>query len=202
MSLSNPWKQTIVQVTTDGEDVRLFHIDCPSAQNEEKSVILLIHGFPETSYQFRHVLRPLSEAGYRVIVPDTTGHSNSSHPPHRYTKSLLADDLNHLLQNYLKLTKSIYVVGHDIGGMIAHSFAAHTPHSPKLSSGEIVRFQALLFTRKRKARGYCFILAFKLSSTLQFSSSLARRSSISNISITGLDTMQMAFPLRRSIIIR
>ncbi|KAE9377292.1 alpha/beta-hydrolase [Stipitochalara longipes BDJ] len=131
MSLSSSWKQTIAQVTTDGEDARLFHIDCPSTQKEEKGAILLIHGFPETSYQFRHVLEPLSEAGYRLIVPDTTGHGNSSHHPHRYTKALFADDLYHLLQNHLKITKPIYVVGHDIGGMIAHSFATRYPSFTK-----------------------------------------------------------------------
>jgi alpha-beta hydrolase superfamily lysophospholipase len=39
----------------------------------KKGVVLLIHGFPETSYQFRHVSKPLSEEGYRFVVPDTTG---------------------------------------------------------------------------------------------------------------------------------
>ena len=35
--------------------------------------VLLIHGFPETSYEWRKQIPALVEAGYRVIVPDTRG---------------------------------------------------------------------------------------------------------------------------------
>jgi hypothetical protein len=66
MALAGPWKH-IVKVTTDGEVVRLFHIDCPSPQPEEKGFIIPIHRFLETIYQCRQVLKPLSEAGYHLV---------------------------------------------------------------------------------------------------------------------------------------
>lgn len=42
--------------------ISLEYIDVPPSQ-ESKGVIVLIHGFPQTSYQFRHVMRPLATAG-------------------------------------------------------------------------------------------------------------------------------------------
>ena len=41
----------------------------------------LIHGFPETSYQFRDVIVPLAQAGYHVFAPDYRGHGYSLQPP-------------------------------------------------------------------------------------------------------------------------
>lgn len=125
--MSGP-REHIATVETDGQDVRLFHIDYPSrGQSGEKGVILLIHGFPETSYQYRHVLKPLSDAGYRLVVPDMRGHGASSHPLQGFTKAVLAEDMYHLLRDHLGVQGPIYVIGHDIGGMVAHAFATKYP---------------------------------------------------------------------------
>lgn len=104
----------------------IFYIDSP-AQGTEKGVLLLIHGFPETSYQFRHVITPLSERGYRVIAPDYrgAGYSSRTRGLEGYRKSVLAADLVSLLDS-LSINK-VHVIGHDIGGMVAHSFASRYP---------------------------------------------------------------------------
>lgn len=47
-------------------DVRIAYID-ESPQIQEKGIILLIHGFPQTSYQFRKVIPGLVAAGYVVL---------------------------------------------------------------------------------------------------------------------------------------
>jgi pimeloyl-ACP methyl ester carboxylesterase len=90
--------------------------------------LLLIHGFPETSFQFRHVITPLSERGYRVIAPDYrgAGYSSRTRGLEGYRKSVLAGDMVSVL-DALSIDK-VHVVGHDIGGMIAHSFASRYPH--------------------------------------------------------------------------
>lgn len=108
------------------DEVTIHYIDCPAVGNE-KGIILLIHGFPQTSYQFRHVITPLSEAGYRIIAPDYRGAGHSSHPRDGYEKSIMAADLHTLLVEHLKITKPVHVVGHDIGGMVAHAYAAWFP---------------------------------------------------------------------------
>lgn len=97
-----------------------------------KGTILLIHGYPQSSYQFRFVIPPLAEAGYRVIAPDYTGHGTTSKPVRDvsgFTKKQLAQDLYEFLQNGLGITEKIHIVGHDIGGMIAFAFVMQYPES-------------------------------------------------------------------------
>jgi pimeloyl-ACP methyl ester carboxylesterase len=118
------WKHRNVSITTSsGEPIRLNYIDCPPPSPESKGTILLIHGFPQTSYQFRHVITPLSDAGYRVIAPDYRGAGQSSKPLTGYNKMQMAEDLHILVKSYLGITEKIHVVGHDIGGMIAVPYA-------------------------------------------------------------------------------
>lgn len=108
-------------------EIRIHYIDCLPISGKHKGTILLIHGFPETSYQFRHVTVPLAEAGYRVIVPDYRGAGYSSHPPDGYTKDVLAQDLYKLVTEHVGIKEPIHVVGHDIGGMIAHAYVVQFP---------------------------------------------------------------------------
>lgn len=107
------------------DDVTIHYLDCPPADaSKSKGVILLIHGFPETSHQFRHVIDPLADAGYRVIAPDYRGAGHSSHPRDGYTKSVMAADLHTLVKKHLGISEPVHVVGHDIGGMVAHAYAS------------------------------------------------------------------------------
>jgi len=120
---------------------RLHYVDVPAFSNRSTAgsttangTILLIHGFPQTWYQFRHVIDPLSNAGYRVIVPDYRGAGNSQAPPSNagfaggkgggYTKVVMADDLHTLVRDVLNVKEKIHVVGHDIGAMVAHAYAS------------------------------------------------------------------------------
>lgn len=108
--------------------VRLHYISvAPPPTNPQLGTVLLIHGFPQTSYQYRFVITPLSKAGYHVIAPDYRGAGASSHPPTGYSKSELATDLHTLLYKHAKVTGKVHVVGQDIGGMIAHAFAVRYP---------------------------------------------------------------------------
>jgi pimeloyl-ACP methyl ester carboxylesterase len=109
--------------------VTYFFIDCPPPSGtKSKGTILLIHGYPETSYQWRHVITPLSDAGYRVIAPDCrgAGYSSKTRGMEGYSKKSIAADLAKLLE-ILEIKEKIHVVGHDIGGMTAHSFASQYP---------------------------------------------------------------------------
>lgn len=126
----------------DAQEVRIHYIDCPPLNNENKrpeksSTILLIHGFPNTSYQWRHVITPLAAAGYRVIAPDYRGAGESSHPASGFDKVTIASDLYNLVHDHLKITEPVHVLGHDIGGMIAHAYAFSFPeHTLSVIWGE------------------------------------------------------------------
>ncbi|KAI0379187.1 soluble epoxide hydrolase [Hypomontagnella monticulosa] len=118
------WRHRTVEVEPS---LNIAYIDCPSkTKRSQRGVILLIHGFPQTSYQFRHVINPFAEAGYRVIAPDYRGAGASTKPTTGFTKSVMARDFVRLL-NVLEIHEPVHVIGHDIGGMIAFAMAAKHP---------------------------------------------------------------------------
>ena len=118
-------------------EIRIFYTDCRPLSSKPKGTILLIHGFPETSYQFRHVIVPLSQAGYHVLAPDVRGHGYSSKPPSGYTKDILAQDLYKLVTEHVGIKDKVHLVGHDNGGMIAHAYVAQFPeHVASINWGE------------------------------------------------------------------
>lgn len=109
------------------EALKLAYLDCPtSSDTEERGTLLLIHGFPQTSHQFRHAVPLLTHQGYRCIVPDYRGAGASSKPESDFRKSAMAADMIALL-DYLGLEEPVHVIGHDIGGMIAYAMAARWP---------------------------------------------------------------------------
>ncbi|KAL8641846.1 MAG: hypothetical protein Q9228_001393 [Teloschistes exilis] len=131
--MTTPYSQLThrqVWLEQEPEEVRIHYVEAnPPAGTQKKGTILLIHGFPETSYQFRHVIPPLSSAGYRVIAPDYRGAGYSSRPTTGYTKKVLATDLHTLVTDKLGVQDPVHVIGHDIGGMVAHAYAHLFPES-------------------------------------------------------------------------
>src|ERR1051325_11284397 len=54
--------------------------DVRVAGPESGPVVILLHGFPETSYEWRHQLGALAAAGYRAVAPDQRGYSPGARP--------------------------------------------------------------------------------------------------------------------------
>ncbi len=50
-------------------EIRIHYVEAKPS-SAQKGTILLIHGFPESPYQYHHVLGPLSSAGYHAKAPD------------------------------------------------------------------------------------------------------------------------------------
>ena len=89
-----------------------------------ETTIVLLHGWPESSYEWRKVIPALSSK-YTVIAPDVRGIGGSRATTTGYDKVTLADDVYQLVAQ-LGL-KHVYVVGHDIGGMVAYAYARSHP---------------------------------------------------------------------------
>ena len=85
--------------------------------------IVLLHGFPQTWEEWRHVIPPLVRAGYRVVAPDYRGAGHSSRPQAGYDKRTMAHDIRHLVCEALGIAGRIVLVGHDIGLMVAYAYA-------------------------------------------------------------------------------
>jgi haloacetate dehalogenase len=86
--------------------------------------VVLLHGFPETNYAWRHQI-PALATRYRVIAPDLRGYGETEKPASGYDKRTMALDLVELLKN-LGLGK-IALVGHDRGARVATRFAKDHP---------------------------------------------------------------------------
>ncbi len=91
--------------------------------------IVLLHGYPQTWWEWRHIIPLLAAAGWRVIAPDYRGAGASSKPQEGYDKRTMARDVNMLLGDHLGVKEPIALVGHDIGMMVAYAFAVAYPKS-------------------------------------------------------------------------
>ncbi len=90
-------------------------------------LVILLHGFPEFWYGWRQQIAALTEAGYRVWVPDQRGYNLSDKPAglENYTLDLLAKDVVGLIEPAGEETA--VVVGHDWGANVAWWLAAKHP---------------------------------------------------------------------------
>ncbi|WP_433965490.1 alpha/beta fold hydrolase [Tunturiibacter gelidiferens] len=86
--------------------------------------VVLLHGFPETSYAWRYQIPELAKK-YHVIAPDLRGYGETDKPSSGYDKRTMAMDLRELMLA-LNLPK-ISLVSHDRGSRVATRFAKDHP---------------------------------------------------------------------------
>lgn len=86
--------------------------------------VILLHGFPELAFSWRHQLPALAAAGYRAIAPDQRGYGRTDCPPAvgDYSIEELIADTNGLL-DALDLASATFV-GHDWGSAAAVVYGA------------------------------------------------------------------------------
>lgn len=109
-------------IRTNG--VRLHAIDAGPVNGR---LAVLLHGFPEFWYGWAQAIRPLVNAGYRVIVPDQRGYNRSEKPDRvgEYTVDTLAADVVGLIDACDREKGA--VVGHDWGAAVGWWTALHHP---------------------------------------------------------------------------
>jgi pimeloyl-ACP methyl ester carboxylesterase len=86
--------------------------------------VMLLHGWPETWYEWRHVIDLLA-GEYQVVAPDLRGFGYSGKPASGYDAATIAADLA-ALGDHLGL-RDVTVLGHDWGAVFAYVYAAKTP---------------------------------------------------------------------------
>jgi pimeloyl-ACP methyl ester carboxylesterase len=109
---------------TSSGDVRIHYAE---AGPESGPVVLLVHGFPELAFSWRHQLPALAGAGYRAVALDVRGYGRSGKPAaiEAYRMVLHVAD-NVALAGHLGAER-VVVVGHDWGSPIASSSALLRP---------------------------------------------------------------------------
>ncbi len=86
--------------------------------------VMLLHGWPQTWYEWRHVIARLADT-FTVVAPDLRGFGYSSKPTSGYDAETIAGDLA-ALTDHLGL-KNVTVVGHDWGAVFGYVYAAMHP---------------------------------------------------------------------------
>jgi pimeloyl-ACP methyl ester carboxylesterase len=89
--------------------------------------VVLLHGFPDTSYLWRRLIPDLVAAGYRAIAPDLRGRGRSDRPTHveDYRLTTVVADVAAIL-DALGVERA-HVIGHDWGAATAWLFASLKP---------------------------------------------------------------------------
>src|SRR3954468_24664168 len=107
---------------TVGDGVRLHYVEAG-----EGPLVVLLHGFPEFWWTWRHQIPALVRAGYRVVAPDMRGYNESEAPRavSDYRMEKLTADVAGLIRAMGRERAAI--VGHDWGGIVAWGFAMHHP---------------------------------------------------------------------------
>jgi pimeloyl-ACP methyl ester carboxylesterase len=114
--LPGPW--THRDVSANG--IRL-HV----AEYGQGPLVVLLHGFPEFWWSWRHQLVGLADAGFRAVAVDLRGYGDSDKPPRGYDLWTLAGDVAGLIRALGE--PAARIVGHDWGGVIGWTVAALHP---------------------------------------------------------------------------
>ncbi|MEM1247160.1 MAG: alpha/beta hydrolase [Acidobacteriota bacterium] len=113
---------TLIHRTIEANGMRLHCVE-----QGEGPLVLLVHGFPESWYSWRHQLPAIAEAGYRAVALDVRGYGRSSkpHAVGEYSMLRLAGDVVHAV-GALGESEAI-LVGHDWGAPIVWNSALVRP---------------------------------------------------------------------------
>ena len=98
-----------------------FHI----AELGDGPLVLLLHGFPQFWWAWRHQLVALADAGFRAVAMDLRGVGGSDRTPRGYDPANLALDITGVVRSLGEPDAAL--VGHDLGGYLAWTAAAMRP---------------------------------------------------------------------------
>jgi pimeloyl-ACP methyl ester carboxylesterase len=158
-------------------------LDVPSAESTVRSVgdvdlhvvgagdaddplVVLLHGFPDCFYGWRHQIGPLVDAGYRVLVPDQRGYNLSDAPSglDAYRISTLSGDVASLIESEGR--ESAHVVGHDWGAGVAWDLALRRPDRVDrlgiLNTPHPSAFRSTLWSSPRQLSRSWYVFFFQL----------------------------------------
>jgi epoxide hydrolase 4 len=110
---TSPWKHDFVEAN----GIRFHYVTAG-----EGPLVLLLHGFPQFWYAWRHQIPALAER-FKVVVPDLRGYGDTEKPPRvaDYRTGILAADVAGLVNAFG--CEKAHIVGHDWGGGVAWTTA-------------------------------------------------------------------------------
>ena len=122
-----PHPSTYLDISVYSQDVRISYMDVAPQGTPNGHTVMLLHGNNFGGFYFGVIIDGLTDAGFRVIVPDQIGYGKSSKPIAPYNFSSQARNTQLILQE--EQIDKVMVVGHSMGGMLATRFTTQYPDS-------------------------------------------------------------------------
>ncbi len=152
--LPGPWQHR--DISANG--VRLHAAEAGSGP-----LVLLLHGYPEFWWAWRHQLVALAAAGFRAVAVDLRGYGASDKPPRGYDLPTLSADVAAVVRALGE--PDAVVVGHDWGGLLGWTMAALHPRTVRglvvLSAAHPREFRAAM-ARPAQRRASAYALRYQL----------------------------------------
>lgn len=143
--------------------VRLHLAEAGPAQPAPRTLpVLMLHGFPELWYSWRHQLAALGEKFFSA-APDLRGYGQSDIPSSGYDTFTLAADVAGLID---ELGGRVNLVGHDWGGLVAWHVALEYPDKiarfAVLAAPHPVRYWEVFWSSRRQFQMSLYVLGFQV----------------------------------------
>ncbi|GLY14150.1 hydrolase [Kineosporia sp. NBRC 101677] len=153
--IRGPWKHRFIAANGSR-----FHV----AEMGDGPLVLLLHGFPQFWWSWRHQLPALADAGYRAVAMDLRGYGSSDKPPRGYDTMTSATDVSGVIKA-LGETEAV-IVGQDWGGWLAWSMPGLAPQQTRavaaLSMAHPLVMRRALARDARQRRAWRRVLEFQL----------------------------------------
>ncbi|WP_082119261.1 alpha/beta fold hydrolase [Saccharothrix sp. ST-888] len=136
-----------------------FHI----AEAGEGPLVLLVHGWPEYWWAWRHQLTALAESGFRAVALDLRGMGGSDRTPRGYDPGNLALDITGVIRSLGE--RRAHLVGHGSGGSLAWVAAVMRPSVIQsltvVSAAHPRQLRRSLLTDRRQIAAFDHVLGFQ-----------------------------------------
>jgi len=138
-----------------------FHV--AEAGPPDGPLVLLLHGFPEFWWSWRHQLVAFGDAGYHAVAPDLRGYGASDKPPRGYDAYTLSADVAGLVRALG--AREAHLVGHDWGGYLGWTTATLHPRTVRSLSALSIPHPLRMWEGlrdRRQAQASAYIAGFQL----------------------------------------
>jgi pimeloyl-ACP methyl ester carboxylesterase len=119
-----------------------MHILEAGYEQQDRPLLLLLHGFPELAYSWRKVILPLAAAGYHVVAPDQRGYGRTSGWDGNYDGDYTSFRMLNLVRDVLSLVSALGY--HRVVGLVGHDSGANVSAWASLIRPDVFRSVTLM----------------------------------------------------------
>jgi len=140
--------------------------DCRTAGDEKDELVILLHGFPETSSMWKVLIEDISKLGFYCVAPNLRGYSAGARPKGKrnYTIDKLSQDVIDIAGSLGR--SNFHMIGHDWGACIGWKCVSDNPDKiiswTALSIPHLTAFSDAVNNNKEQRKMSSYIKAFNL----------------------------------------